>query len=426
MKSGGFWRSKVARFLPRAATTYEVARTPDDIARMVLSMFGRNTAAGVAVNSESAMRVGAVYACVRVLSDSVAMLPLQLHSRDSAGRVRLEDTHPVHRVLAVRPNQWQTPFEFWRLAMGHIALRGNFYCRIVRYAGKVDALIPMHPDRMEVKQSQTGAVTYEYAVDGQKRAYPQKDILHLRGLSTDGLVGISPIEAAAEAVGLAIRTEQHGAKLFSNGAQPAGVLQHPERLSAEAAKRLAESFAETYSGAENAHKTLVLEEGLQWTKLGLTAEESQFIDSRKFQRNEIAMFFGVPPHMIGDIERGTSWGSGIEQQGLGFVTYTLLPYLQNISQAVARDLLADNERGTYHARFDTEALTRADFLTRQNGLKIMRDAGVINANEWRQREGMNPRTDEAGDDYAGAPNSAPSANPAPAARPVAMVPYHAA
>lgn len=398
MRSAGYWWSKVPRLLPRAATTTEVARNTQELARLLLSVLGRSTASGVSVTSDSAMRVGAVYACVRVLSDSVAMLPLQLHETGPDGRTKLAREHAVHKLLCVRPNRWQTAFEFWRLAMGHVALRGNFFARIVRRGPTIDALLPLNPDRMRVVQTAAG-VEYHYTVDSRETVYKQADVLHLRGLSTDGLMGLSPIEAAAEAVGLAIRTEQHGAKLFTNGAQPAGVLTHPANLSEEAAKNLTKSFEAAYSGVENAHKTMVLEEGLTWQKLGLTAEESQFIDSRKFQRNEIAMFFGVPPHMIGDIERGTSWGSGIEQQGLGFVTYTLLPYLTNIAQAVARDLLTEAERDRFHAKFDTEALTRADFLTRQQGLQIMRSAGVINANEWRQREGMNPRTDDAGDDY---------------------------
>lgn len=399
MSNAAFWFSKLGRMLPRASAASRLAVTADQISDLLRGMRAL-TSSGAQVNSSSAMQVGAVYACVRVLADSVAMLPLQLYGIGTDGRSSHAREHPVDRVLRVRPNSWQTPLEFKRMLMGHLALRGNAYAHIVRVTGKVTALVPLHPDQMQVEVQPGGGLSYKYRQrSGVEVLYKQSEIMHLRNLSVDGVRGLSPIEAAREAIGLAMQTEKHGAKLFSNAATPAGVLKHPAQLSAEAAERLKADFESRHAGADNAHRTMLLEEGLTWEKLGLTAEESQFIDSRKFQRNEIAMFFGVPPHMIGDVERGTSWGSGIEQQGLGFVTYTLLPHLTNFAQAVARDLLTDAERDTYHAAFDTEALTRADFLTRQQGLQIMRNAGVINANEWRQREGLNPRTDAAGDDY---------------------------
>lgn len=395
-----------------------VAVTPDQISEMLGGMF-RTTASGATVNSATAMQVGAVYACVRVLSDSVAMLPLVLQQTDTSGRTSHAREHPVDRVLRVRPNSWQTPLEFKRMMMGHLALRGNAYAHVVRLGGKVQALIPLHPDQMRVEVETSGALVYRYRAGSDRETiYKQSEIMHLRNLSVDGVRGLSPIDAAREAIGLALQTERHGAKLFSNAATPAGVLKHPAKLSDEAADRLKASFDSRHAGVDNAHKTMLLEEGLTWEKLGLTAEESQFLESRKFQRNEVAMFFGVPPHMIGDIDRGTSWGSGIEQQGLGFVTYTLLPHLTNFAQAVARDLLTEAEQAQYSATFEVEALTRADFLTRQQGLQIMRRSGVINANEWRQREGLNPRADSAGDDYINDASAVPTlAKPAaPAAK----------
>jgi HK97 family phage portal protein len=248
----------------------------------------------------------------------------------------------------------------------------------------------------------TGRIRYTYReANGAETNLPAEQVMHLRGLSTDGIMGMSVIQAAAEAIGLSLRTEEHGARLFSNGAQPGVILKHPLQLSAEGAKKLKASFDEKHSGAGNAHATILLEEGMSVEKIGMTSEESQFLEGRKFQRSEIAMFFGVPPHMIGDVERGTSWGSGIEQQSLGFVTYTLLPWLTNLEEAFARDLIPEADQGRFSYKFSTDALTRADFRTRQEGRKIQFEAGVISPNEWRRSEGLNPR--DGGDVFRAAP-----------------------
>lgn len=411
MKSGESWLSNVFRVFgatqEKSGRVHDLARNSHDLARILAN--SATTASGAVVNDSTAMRVAAVYACVRVLSDAVGMLPLGLYRREGK-TIRAEERHPVAELLSVRPNRWQTPFEFKRLILGHMALRGNAYCVVVRLGNRVQELIPLHPGRVTVRQLPSLNLEYVYErPDGSRTTYAQAEMLHLRALSSDGVVGLSPIGVAAQAIGLALQTEKHGARMFSNGAAPAGVLKHPQVLSQEAAQRLADSFQSAYGGADNAGKTIVLEEGMGWEAVGMNAEETQFIESRKFQRSEIAMFFGVPPHMIGDIERGTSWGSGIEQQGIGFVTYTLRPWLVNIGEAIARDLLTAEERRTLFAQFDTDDLTRADFLTRQNGLRVMYDAGVISPNEWRESEGYNPRP--GGDEYAG--RTAPQPQPQP-------------
>lgn len=222
--------------------------------------------------------------------------------------------------------------------------------------------------------------------------------MHLRSLTVDGLLGISPIEAARQAIGTALAAESHSGKLFGSGIQTTGVLKHPSNLTAEAITRLADSFASRYSGSDNAFRPLILEEGMDWQSIGMNSTDAQFIEGRKFQRNEIAMFYGVPPHMIGDIDRGTSWGSGIEQQGLSFLTHTLMPWLVNIEQATDAFLLGDDAK-TYFTDFNTSEMIRIDFAARQAGHKIMRENGVISPNEWRKIEGMQPREDAAGDEY---------------------------
>lgn len=370
--------------------------TAKDIAE---ALKARPTDSGADVTDTSAMSVAAVYACVRLLSESVAMLPHKVHRRLRGGGQEPASDHPLAQVLERRPNVWQTPFEFRRLSMVHMLLRGNAYAQITRVGPRIVSLTPLNPARMEVGQTATGELGYIYTKkDGKTVKFTQDDILHLRSLSTDGLVGISPIESARQAIGTALAAESHSGKLFGSGIQTTGVLKHPANLSPEAITRLADSFASRYSGSENAFRPLILEEGMDWQSIGMNSTDAQFIEGRKFQRNEIAMFYGVPPHMIGDIERGTSWGSGIEQQGLGFLTHTLMPWLVNIEQSTDAFLLGD-EAKRFFTNFDTSEIVRVDFAARQAGYKIMRENGVLSANEWRKSEGMQPRSDAAGDEY---------------------------
>jgi HK97 family phage portal protein len=259
---------------------------------------------------------------------------------------------------------------------------------------------------MVVKKLETGALSYEFSEQNKPvRTFKPDRIFHLRGLTTDGIIGLSVLGAAKRAIEGTIATENYGSTLFKQGIRPSGVLETDANLSPEAAKQLKESLEAAYSGVDNAHKTLVLEDGLKWKPVSLSAEDTQFIESRKFARSEIAMFFGVPPHLIGDIDRGTSWGSGIEQQNRGFLTYTLRPYLTSICQAFARDLLPIQERANYTFQFDTYDLERADFGPRQVGLEIQRRNKVISRNEWRKWEGLNPIDDPEADNASEAPTS---------------------
>jgi HK97 family phage portal protein len=347
------------------------------------------------------MRNGTFWACVNILSNSVGLLPARLYRRVGETSEPAEG-HPVDRLIRSRPNSRLTAFEYKRLIMVHLLCAGNHYSFIRRVAGEVKELIPFtYPRSMSVSEDADRNVTYEYMrPDGRTVRFEASEILHLRALSTDGLLGLSVISAAAQSIGLALQTERYGARLFKQGASPGVILEHPATLSKEAYERLKQSFDEKYSGAENAHKTILLEEGVKASKIGMTSEESQFLETRKYQASDIARFFGIPPHMIGEIDRGTSWGSGIEQQGIGFVTYTLLPWLTNLAQGFDLALLSPEEQERYFTLFDPEPLTRADFKTRQEGWQIMRSNGVLSANEWRRREGLPPRTDPGGDEYS--------------------------
>lgn len=373
-------------------------RTADEVRALLAQAEGYDDGTGT-VSDGQAMRVAAVWACVRLLSDALATLPVALYKTDGV-RNTLARKHAVNRLLSVRPNNWQTPFEFQRMALAHVLLRGNFYAQKIVSQGRVVDLLPLVPSRVQVKQSNGYDIVYQYQLDrGTFKTFAQDEILHFRGLSVDGVRGLSVLEAARNSISLAVQTETHGRRLFTHGATPSGVLKHPKELSGEAIERLRAQFNDHVAGEENAHKPILLEDGLEWQQLSMTAEDTQFIDSRKFSRTEIAMFFGVPPHMIGDVERGTSWGSGIEQQSLGFLVYTLMPFIINFQQALVRDLLKPEEQMDYVVKYDTAMLTRADFKTRQDGLAIMRRNGVISANDWRKVEGLDPIQDEAADDY---------------------------
>lgn len=408
-KSATATLAKVDRGLSRSLTSVlastqsdaprRYGTTPEEIAEMMRDEGARDDVTGAYVTAANSMRVAAVYACVALLSRSQGMLPLQLYKRD--GRSRTLDTeHPVSDLLMVAPNRWQTPMEFEAMLIAHRAIVGNAYAHIVRQGSKPIELVPLNPANMQVVQRPDGALEYLYTrQDGKRIRFSQSEIHHRRGLSTDGIVGLSPVAAARKAIGLAMQTERHAGALFKQGAKPAGALKTANALTDEAYTRLQQSFSADYEGVENHYKTLILEQGLEWQSISMNAVDSQFLESRKFQRSEIAMFYGVPPHMIGDIERGTSWGSGIEQQSLGFLTHTLQPYLVADQQALARDLLTPAERKTHIIRHDTAALTQIAFLPRQQGYEIQLRNGVINPNEWRIREGENPRDDAEGNLY---------------------------
>lgn len=406
MKNVGSWFSRF-RASVNSGPQYTTLATPEQIREMLLAQ--QRGGAG------SAMGVAAVWACVNLLSRSIATLPAAIYRRDKSGKFTIAEDNPVHRLVAVAPNQILSPFELFQILVAHLLLKGNFYAKKVMFSGKIQSLLQLDPDRMTVKMGADGYLEYHYARPNLPvQVFRQADILHVRGLTVDGLTGLSVVGAARRAIEGSVATERYGSTMFSNGAKPSGVLEIDTELSEEAQTRLRNQFDATYAGLENAHKTMVLEAGLKWKPITLNAEDTQFIESRKFARSEIAMFFGVPPHLIGDIDRGTSWGSGIEQQNRGFLIYTLRPYLANIAQAFIRDLMPEKDQAKYVMRFDTSDLERADFGPRQTGLEVMRRNGVINANEWRKIEGWNPRDDEAADDYVtpGAGQGTVDGNPA--------------
>ena len=373
------------------------------------SFFLGGTASGKYVTERSAMQMTAVYCCVRILSEAVASLPLQFYRYTDDGGKEKAVEHPLYFLLHDEPNPEMTSFIFRETLMTHLLLWGNAYSQIIRNGkGEVVALYPLMPDRMKVDRDEHGSLYYEYTVydsddvDGRKgtnkvgrtvRLQPH-DVLHIPGLGFDGLVGYSPIAMAKNAIGLAIATEEYGSKFFANGAAPSGVLEHPGTI--KDPSKVRESWQATFGGSGNANKIAVLEEGMKYTPISISPEQAQFLETRKFQIDEIARIFRVPPHMIGDLEKSSF--NNIEQQSLEFVKYTLDPWVSRWEQAMVRALLTPDEKKKYFFKFNVDGLLRGDYQSRMNGYATARQNGWMSANDIRELENLDRIPAEQGGD----------------------------
>ena len=381
----------------------------DRTAGSAYSFFLGGTASGKYVTERSAMQMTAVYCCVRILSEAVASLPLQFYRYTDDGGKEKAVEHPLYFLLHDEPNPEMTSFIFRETLMTHLLLWGNAYSQIIRNGkGEVVALYPLMPDRMKVDRDEHGRLYYEYTVydtddvDGRKgtdkvgrtvRLQPH-DVLHIPGLGFDGLVGYSPIAMAKNAIGLAIATEEYGSKFFANGAAPSGVLEHPGTI--KDPSKVRESWQATFGGSGNANKIAVLEEGMKYTPISISPEQAQFLETRKFQIDEIARIFRVPPHMIGDLEKSSF--NNIEQQSLEFVKYTLDPWVSRWEQAMVRALLTPDEKKRYFFKFNVDGLLRGDYQSRMNGYATARQNGWMSANDIRELENLDRIPAEQGGD----------------------------
>ena len=377
-----------------------IIRTADELEEYLKD--GATSAAGPAVTANSAMRVAAVYACVRLIAGAVATLPLDIKRRvDDRTREDASDT-ALWKLIRRKPNRWQKPAQFRRMLQVHVLLQGNAYCLIVRSRGQVIELIPLQPSRMKVTQNADLSLSYEYRrLDGSLSPFKQSEIFHLYGMTLDGIVGVTPIHYARETIGLSLAMEDHGATTFKNGIRVGGVIKHPQKLSPEARENLRSSLDTFRAGGEREGKFLIVEEGMEISDFAMTAKDAEWIEARKFSRQDIAMFFGVPPHMIGDTEKSTSWGSGIEAQSSGFVAYTLEDHLTMWEEGVTSDLAPTDD---VYAKFNRSALVRGDIKARWDSYTKALQWGVFNPNEVRALEDANPR--EGGDRYYDPPNTA--------------------
>ena len=365
-------------------------------------LMGSSTS-GKRVNERSAMQMTAVYSCVRILSEAVAGLPLHLYQYTDKGSKEKAVDNPLYFLLHDEPNTEMTSFVFRETLMTHLLLWGNAYSQIIRNGkGEVVGLYPLMPDRMTVNRDEKGRLYYEYMVssddaktlkDGTVRLSPY-DVLHIPGLGFDGLVGYSPIAMAKNAIGLAIAAEEYGSKFYANGATPSGILEYPGTV--KEPDKVRESWNAGFGGSSNAHKIAVLEEGMKYTPISISPNEAQFLETRKFQINEIARIFRVPPHMVGDLEKSSF--SNIEQQSLEFVKYTLEPWLVRWEQAMQRALIPQDDKSKYFIKFNVDGLLRGDYQSRMQGYATARQNGWMSANDIRELENLDRILAEDGGD----------------------------
>ena len=367
------------------------------------SFFFGGTTSGKPVNERSAMQMTAVYACVRILAEAVAGLPLHLYRYKADGGKEKATDHPLYLLLHDEPNPEMSSFVFRETLMTHLLLWGNAYAQIIHNGrGEVVALYPLMPNKMTVDRDENGRLYYQYTRSKEEAAtmpnatviLSPSEVLHIPGLGFDGLVGYSPIAMAKNAIGMAIACEEFGAKFFANGAAPSGVLEHPGTI--KDPERVRQSWQSTFGGSGNANKIAVLEEGMKYTPIGISPEQAQFLETRKFQINEIARIFRVPPHMVGDLEKSSF--SNIEQQSLEFVKYTLDPWVIRWEQSLARSLFTESEKKEYFFKFSVEGLLRGDYASRMSGYATARQNGWMSANDIRELENLDRIPAEDGGD----------------------------
>ena len=354
--------------------------------------FGRANS-GKRVTDRTALQHIAVYACVRVLSEAIAQLPLHVYQYTENGKERVPQ-HPLYFLLHDQPNPEMTSFIFRETLMSHLLIYGNAYAQIIRNGrGDVVGLYPLMPDKIKVDRDEHNNLIYIYSRYDEANPHIKEQgditlraeqVLHIPGLGFDGLVGYSPIAMAKNAIGISLACEDYGASFFANGASPSAVLEHPGVI--KNPERVREAWQRAYSGS-NAHRTCVLEEGMKYTPISIPNNEAQFLETRKFQIEEIARLYRVPLHMIGDLDHATF--SNIEQMSLEFVMYTLSPWLVRWEQSLMKALLSDLDKGKYFIKFNVDGLLRGDYASRMQGYSVGIQNGFLCPNDVRELEDMN-------------------------------------
>ena len=341
------------------------------------------------------MRITSVYASVRILAESLASLPFHLYRKiGNEGKEKAKDHH-LYFLPHDESNEDITSFIFRETLMIHLLLWGNAYAQIIRNGkGEVLSLYPLMPNKMKVKRDDNGEIFYSYVYKGSEVILDSFNILHIPGLGFDGLIGYSPIAMAKNAIGMAIAIEEYGTTFFSNGAKPGGILEHPGTI--KDPEKVRKSWNDTFLGSNNANKIAVLEEGMKYTPISIPPDQAQFLETRKFQINEIARIFRIPPHMIGDLEKSSF--SNIEQQSLEFVKYTLDTWVIRFEQSLKRALLSKEEKKDYFIKFNVDGLLRGDYESRMSGYAIGRQNGWMSANDIRELENLDRIPKENGGD----------------------------
>jgi HK97 family phage portal protein len=370
---------------------------PKDSVSAAPTFFFGMSGSGKPVNAQSAIQLSTVYACVRVISETVASLPLGVYEATDDGSQKATD-HSLYFLLHDEPNSEMTSFVLREVMLAHLLLYGNSYCQILRSGrNQITELYPLLPDHMEVDRDKNGTLTYTYSTStGQRVIMAPEEVLHIPGLGFDGVMGYSPIALERNAIGLGIASEEYGSKFFSNGARPSGILTHPNTVKNPAALR--ESWNSIYGGSGNANRVAILEEGMRFEPIAIPNNEAQFLETRKFQVDEICRIFRVPPHLVGDLEHATF--SNIEHQSIDFAVHTIRPWLVRIEQSMNRALFSDEEKGRFYVQFNIDGLMRGDYKSRMEGYAIARQNGWMSANDIRALENQNPiPSEEGGDAY---------------------------
>ena len=366
---------------------------PNNMVSAAPTFYFGSSGAGKTVTARSAIQVSTVYACVRVIAETVASLPLHIFENTDSGSTKALG-HPLYRLLHDEPNAEMTSFVMREVMLSHLLLWGNSYSQIIRNGrNHIVGLYPLLPDRIEVDRNNACALTYAYTTsEGRTVRLEPEEVLHIPGLGFDGVMGYSPIALEKNAIGLGIAAEEYGSKFFSNGATPSGVLTHPNTV--KNPKALRESWNAAYGGSANANRVAILEEGLHFERISMPNNEAQFLETRKFQVSEICRIFRVPPHLVGDLEHATF--SNIEHQSISFGVHTIRPWLVRIEQSMNRALFSDKEKGRFFVRFNMDGLLRGAYKERMEGYAIARQNGWMSANDIRELENMNPLSDADG------------------------------
>lgn len=357
------------------------------------SFFGLNSATGKTINPINSMAYSAVYSCVHIISETMASLPLHVYKKlPDGGKVKAYE-HPLYELLNYSPNPEQNAFTWRELGQMQLLLWGNFYVFVERNgAGEVIGLYPMLAENVKVyRDTETNKLIYEY-VDSKGKIwrFGKEDILHIAGMGFDGIVGVSPIAMAREAVAIGLASEEMGAAFFRNGANPSGVIEIPqgEELSKISLEFMSENFQVNYTGGLNSGKIPVLPGGAKFVRTSIPPNDAQWLETRKFQLQEVARIFRVPLHMVGDLSGATF--SNIEQQSLEYFRDTILPWSVRWEQAITNALLTKEERKKYEIKFNVDGIIRSDIKARYNAYNIGRNAGFLSVNEIREKENMNP------------------------------------
>ncbi len=405
---------KLIERFKRAAKAFSNEYSMDDFDKYVRERIqGGHVHSGVTVNEDTAMRFITVYSCVRVLAEAIASLPLFVYRERPGGGADKARDHPVFELLYNQPNDEMTTTTWREQQIGNLVISGNCYSVITfNGRGQPAELYPVPWTQVQpFRDPADNKIKYQITDRGKSEIYPAYKVFHIPGLGFDGIMGYSPIHMAAESIGVGMAAAQFSARFYGQGMNIGGVLEHPAALSDRAYERLREDLEARGSGLANSWRPLILEEGMKFNRIPMPLTDAQFIETRKFSRDEICGLFRVPPHMIANLERSTN--NNIEHQSLEFVMYSLLPYITKWEKAITWKLFTRQERAQgYYAKFNLSGLLRGDYKSRQEGLAIQRQNGIINANEWREMEEMNPIDGTDGSAYMVNGNMVPTSTAA--------------